>query len=77
MIDNSCVVLEDNKEYLVIDKIDSNDKAYIYLSNPDNSEDFCVRKEIEEDEKTFLVGLDNEEEVDAALKLFVEKHKNS
>lgn len=76
MIDNSCVVLEDNKEYDVIDKIESNGIYFVYLVNPDDPLDFCCRKEIEEDGKTFLVGLDNQEEANRALELFAEKHAN-
>lgn len=77
MIDNSRVVLENGKEYLVIDKIKLEDKAFVYLSNKDDSEDFCVRKEVLEDEKAYLVGLDDKEEADYALKLFAENHKEN
>lgn len=77
MIDNSRVVLENEKEYYVIDKIKLNDKAFVYLSNVHDPEDFCVRKEILENEKTYLVGLDNKEEADVALKLFTENHKEN
>lgn len=76
MIDNSRVVLEDGVKYVVIDKIIENKIAYIYLVNPSDSQNLCARKEIEEDGKTFLVGLDSREEADLALKLFVEKHQN-
>lgn len=77
MIDNSRVVLEDNIEYLVVDKIKDGDISYVYLANSNNLEDVCVRKEIHENEKCFLVGLDNKEEVNKALNLFTEKNKNS
>ncbi len=76
MIDNSRVILENQKEYFVMDKITANNKVYVYLVNPDDPKDFCCRKEIEEDNKTFLVGLDNKEEADFALNLFAEKHRN-
>lgn len=36
----------------------------------------AVSKEIEENGKTFLVGLDSDEEVNLTLKLFLEKHQN-
>lgn len=77
MVDNSRVVLENKKEYYVIDRIELENKAFIYLTNPDNPKDFCCRKEIEENGKTFLVGLDNKEEADMALKLFFEKHQDN
>lgn len=76
MIDNSCVVLENNQEYLVMDKISYENNFYVYLTNPNDPTDFCCRKEIEEEKKTYLVGLDNQEEVNLALKLFTEKHNN-
>ena len=64
MVDNSRVVLENKKEYYVIDRIESENKAFIYLTNPDDPKDFCCRKEIEE-------------EADMALKLFFEKHQDN
>lgn len=76
MVDNSRIVLENNQEYLVMDKISYGTFFYVYLTNPNNPTDFCCRKEIEEEGKTYLVGLDNQEEAELALKLFAEKHKN-
>lgn len=75
MIDNSRVVLENGIEYDVVEKIELNQQAYIYLVNPKEMEDICIRKEIEENGKTYLVGLDNQEEVNLALKLFAEKNQ--
>ena len=77
MIDNSRVVLEDNIEYLVVDKIKEKDFFYVYLANSNDLKDICIRKEIVEDGKCFLVGLDNEEEVDKALKIYLDKTKNN
>lgn len=75
MIDNSCVVLEGIK-YQVVDKIKVETKEYVYLMNENDKNDICCRKEIEENGKTFLVGLDSDEEVNLTLKLFLEKHQN-
>lgn len=77
MVDNSRVVLENGKEYRVIDRIEADNKCYIYLANSDDPKDFCARKEIEEDGKTFLLGLDNKDEAENALMLLLEKHQNS
>ena len=74
MIDNSRVVLEDNIEYIVIDKIKEGKVAYIYLVDSRNKDDLVIRKEILEDGNTYLVGLDNEEELEKALKLYLEKN---
>ncbi len=75
MIDNSCVVL-DGIKYQVVDKIKLETKEYVYLVNENDKNDICCRKEIEENGKTFLVGLDSDEEVNLTLKLFLEKHQN-
>ena len=75
MIDNSCVVL-DGIKYQVVDKIKVETKEYVYLVNENEKNDICCRKEIEENGKTFLVGLDSDEEVNLTLKLFLEKHQN-
>ena len=75
MIDNSRVILEDNIEYLVIDKIEDKDVSYVYLMNKDDENDICVRKEIIEDDKCYLVGLDNKDEADKALILYIKKNK--
>ena len=65
------IILEDNLEYIVTDKIDN----YLYLNNINDYEDFCVRKEIIEDNEEYIVGLDNEEELEKALKLFEKKYQ--
>ena len=75
MIDNSCVVL-DGIKYQVVDKIKVETKEYVYLVNENDKNDICCRKEIDENGKTFLVGLDSDEEVNLTLKLFLEKHQN-
>lgn len=65
------IILEDNLEYIVTDKIDN----YLYLNNINDYKDFCVRKEIIEDNEEYIVGLDNEEELEKALKLFEKKYQ--
>ena len=74
MVDNSRVVLEDNIEYLVVDKIKEKDFYYVYLVNSRDDADLVVRKEIIENDKRFLVGLDDEEELEKSLDLFLEKN---
>lgn len=71
-IDVEVVTLENDKDYIVVDKISD----YVYLVNETEPDDFCIRKiEIEGDEEYF-VGLDNEIEFDKALLEFSKKHKN-
>lgn len=74
MIDNSCVTLENGVKYQIIDIIKHDKIKYIYLMAIDNEEDICCRKEIVENNENILIGLDNEEEFNLALKLFAEKH---
>lgn len=75
MVNNSVLKLEDDNLYYVVDKLKHNDFYFVYLTNTNDSEDFCIRKEIEVNEEKILVGLDNEDELKFALKLFEEKNK--
>lgn len=72
MVNNSVIKLEDGNDYIVIDKIDN----YVFLSNIKDSNDFCIRKEIEENEEKYLVGLDSNEEYEKVIKLLLEKNNN-
>lgn len=74
MIDNSVFNL-DGKNYLVIDTIKENDAKYVYLSNEEDVNDILVQKEIKEEDKTYLVNLETEEEYNKAMLLFEEKNK--
>lgn len=74
MVNNSIIKLEDGNDYVVVDKIEKLDKSYVYLTNVKDMEDFCVRKEIMENEEFYIVGLETEEEYEEAMKLFVEKN---
>ena len=77
MVDNSRVVLEDNKEYLVIDKISEKDYFYVYLTENIENGKLVIRKEIMEDGKCFLVGLEDETEFKKALLLYLDKNNIS
>jgi len=74
MVDNS-VLKVDDKIYLVIDTIYDNEIKYVYFLNEQNQKDIFIRKEIKENDKNYLIGLDSEEEILKALKLFEEKNK--
>ncbi|MDD6224222.1 MAG: hypothetical protein PUB18_04390 [bacterium] len=79
MINNSVIQLEDGNDYAVVEKISLVDKAYVYLTNIKDMEDFCVRKEIkkgEDEEQNYLVGLDDDQEFEEAMRLFIEKNSN-
>ena len=74
MIDNSKVEI-DQKQYDIVDTIEYNDSKFIYLSNMADSLDICIRKQITENGKNFLVGLQDDDEFNLALKLFQDKNK--
>lgn len=74
MINNSIIQLENGKTYVVVDKIEKLDIAYVYLANIENQKDFCVRKEITDNNEVYLTGLDNSQEFDEAMNLFIKKN---
>ena len=77
MVENvNVVTLEDGIEYAVIDEINHNNDTYIFLTNINNYEDFCIRKIVIENDTKFIVGLDNDKEFDLALMLFAKNHKD-
>lgn len=71
----NCITLEDGLIYAVVDEIKINNITYVYLSNINNSEDFCIRKIIIENNKEYLQGLNNKEEFEKALLTFSQKYK--
>ena len=72
MIDRvaECIILEDNLEYEIVEKIKYNNIEYIFLTNVNNCKDFCIRKLIGDS----LYGLEDENEYNFAMKLIREKH---
>lgn len=74
MIEVETVVLEDNKEYAILDTIPINGVKYLYLARVEKPEDLCIRK-LSSDEKNIL-GLENEEEFKMALHAYATKYKS-
>ncbi len=68
------VTLEDMLQYAVIDEITKEGNTYIYLTNISDETDFCIRKLKEENDIKILVGLDDDNEFDLALKYFESKN---
>lgn len=70
------VTLEDNQEYIVLDKIVINNIKYIYLvlSTDESKKNVCIRKIV--DQGANLAGLDSQEEYQKALQAFTSKYKN-
>lgn len=69
------VELEDGATYVITAEIEKEGKKYIYLNNILDPQDFCIRKYIIESEEEYLVGLDNKQEYDSAIKYFIEKNQ--
>ena len=68
MIEES-IILEDKKEYGIIDELIIDNITYLYLCDVEKPENFCVRK-VKDDK---VIGLDNNEEFDKALAEFTKK----
>lgn len=66
------VMLEDNKEYYIIDTIIIDNLKYLFLSQEFNSDVIVIRKVLENK----IIGLDNEAEYNKALKVFTNKYKD-
>ena len=75
MIEVNTVVLENGVEYTEIDNIVYNNTKYLLLSNAKNVKDSCIRKlEIVNNEE-YLSRLDNDNEFEFILDMFLEKNK--
>ena len=70
------IKLEDGIEYMVLDEIDLDNNTYVYLTNVDDEEDFCIRKVDNTKNESMLVGLDTDNEFDKALLLFSKKYQD-
>lgn len=70
---NVNVVEIDNKEYYLIKQLFEADNCYCYFFNVENKHDMCIRKLIVKDGENYLVGLDDEEEFNFAMNLFIMK----
>ena len=76
MIDVNTIILENGVEYTEIDKLIYNNTEYLLLSNINDVKDSCIRKiEIDNNEE-FISRLDDENEFDIILDLFMEKNKS-
>lgn len=62
-------IILDNKEYIVIDIIDYNNKIYLVLSNTNDSSDIAFRIL----DNNLIKGLSSDDELISILKVFKEK----
>lgn len=73
--DLDVITLEDNIEYAVVDEIEIQNIKYLFLSNINDDEDFCIRKYTIKNGEEVLTGLNDENEFDLALMHFAKKHE--
>lgn len=66
MIELEQITLENGITYSIIREKEN----YVYLINPDDETDFCIRKNVIIDGEEYLKGLDNQQEFDYALSIF-------
>lgn len=57
-----CIVLDDGKKYIIVNKFVIDDTRYALFSNLEDYKKLCFRKVKEVDGKEYYVGLDNKEE---------------
>ena len=67
------VTLEDNQEYIVLDKMDMNNKSYIFLVSNNEEQDFLIQEYRKDGNKLYPI---TEEEFDLLLKEFNKRHEN-
>ena len=70
------VTLENGVEYTEVDKLDYNGNTYVFLSNLDNPNDFCIRKLVNENDEDYIVGLDSKDEFNPVLNRFAKDYIN-
>ncbi|MBR4231407.1 MAG: hypothetical protein IKR74_04565 [Bacilli bacterium] len=66
MIELEQIMLENGVAYSIIREKES----YVYLINPQDENDFCIRKNVTIDGEEYLKKLDSKEEFDYALSIF-------
>ena len=82
MLKNKIVVLNDKKEYYVLDELDHHDKKYLFLSlyhandeSIDENQFFVVELELENANLTFH-DIEDQNEAERISAMFLEKMKN-
>ena len=67
-----CSILGDGYQFIVL----FYDPTYLFLSDLENPENFCIRKLVIENDEEYIIGLETEEEFDKILNLFMQKYTN-
>lgn len=64
------IVLDDNKEYMIVEQLEDNTTKYVLFSSIDNSEEFCIRKIKNKNGENYFVRLDSEKEAELITNKF-------
>ena len=64
------IKLEDGINYIITETIRFGDNEYLYLTNENDVNDFCIRKIVNDE----IIGLEDENEYNKALLLINEKY---
>ena len=75
MIDINTIVLENGIEYTEVDSLIYNNSKYLLLSNIKNVKDSCIRKISIDNDCEYICRLDDDNEFDIILSLFVKKNE--
>lgn len=75
MVDVNTIVLENGTEYTEVDELIHNNNKYILLTNINDVKDSCIRKLLIENNEEYLSRLEDDNEFDEVLNLFMEKNK--
>lgn len=70
------IITIDNTDYTEVDRIEYNNKTYIFFSDLEKPENFCIRQLETENNDEYVIGLNSEEEFNTILELFKKKYLN-
>ena len=68
------VTLENGTEYTELYRVTDDGMKYVFLSNLDNPEEFCIRKLIEGNGQEFIIRLDGKREYNKVFNLFKQEY---
>ncbi|MBR6690862.1 MAG: DUF1292 domain-containing protein [Bacilli bacterium] len=66
----------ENKNYYIVNELEANNNLYLYLVNENDNSDIIIRKKVIINDEEFLTGLDDEEEFNMVMKLYLERFSN-
>ena len=73
-IEAEVVTLNDGLDYVILDEINGHSNVLCLFIKYGRSTDFCVRKKLQNSAGSLLMGLDDENEFNMAMKLYFDKN---